>query len=157
MSFTHDLYISYEEDIVKELRIFHQKLASPPYSYAIWRNETSLDKSNQQNLADQICDAIKSSKIFLCFLTRRYAESDEHKGEINYARTLKKTIIMLKIENLRIEEVGGIGLILANSPCIECFKHPGEWYDPSLWKNEPNSIYEIATHINNNIQVIKTL
>ena len=150
MSFTHDMYISYEDELIKELSIFHQKLEAPPYNYKIWRDEINLVKNDQQSIEDQTCDAIKSSKIFLCFLTRRYAESDGHKGEINYARTLKKTIIILKIENIKLNQVG---MSLANSVSIDCFKHPSEWHDPGLWKDEPNSAFEIAKQIKISIQV----
>ena len=157
MSFTHYLYLSYEDELLKKLRIFHKKLAAPPFNYKIWRNETNLIKNNQHSLVDQTCDAIKLSKIFLCFLTNRYTQSVDHKSELNYARTINKIIIILKIENLVIDQVdGSIGMILANSVCIDCFKYPGEWHDPGLWKDDdPYSGYEIAIQIKHNIQVIK--
>ena len=142
MSFSFDLFLSYEKELVKELRVLHEKLATSPYNFKIWRDETNLDKSSQQCLADQIADGIKKSHVFLCFLTKKYEMSDECKNEIIYARVLKKTIVMLKIENLISEQSCIIGYILANSVCIEC-KHTDEWHDPSV----------IAKHVKNNMQV----
>ena len=53
-----------------------------------------------------------------------------------------------------IEEAHGVvALILSSYKCIDCFKYPNEWYDPSEWREEPNTIYEIAIQIKNNIQV----
>ena len=57
-------------------------------------------------------NAIKESRIFVCFITKEYYESHNCNLEIEYANTLKKKMIVLMIERLEIKDLGGVGFII---------------------------------------------
>ena len=57
-------------------------------------------------------NGIKESQIFVCLITDAYHKSDICNREIEYATTLKKKMIVLMIEKLRIEDLGGVGFII---------------------------------------------
>ena len=105
----NDVFISYNWGHKQQVKEFHDKLAASGLS--AWRDEKEL-LNNELPLSGQLASAIKKSKLFLCFISKKYSQSHNCILEIEYANTLRKKILVLMLENLKMEELDGVGLII---------------------------------------------
>lgn len=121
-----DVFISYQWDIKSQVKPFHEKLGEQ--GIKAWRDDVELRTVNMA-LTDQLAKAIKKSKIFLFCFTQKYAESKNCNHELNYAYDLGKTIIPLAIDKPEQEKIDGIGLILASTLRINCYRCKTTWFE----------------------------
>lgn len=137
-----DVFISYQWDIQQQVRSFYEKLNSK--NIKAWRDEINLEKTNL-SLTDQLSKGIRTSKIFLCCFTQKYAESDNCKSEINYARELRKPMIVLAIDRPDYLKIEGIGFILSGTIRINCYSQSANW--------QQDKFDEIKNSIENKLKV----
>ena len=124
-TFNYDVFISYNWGIKKEVEEFHKKLEA--VGIKAWR-DINL-QANNQNITSQLAKQIKNSRIFLCFLTKAYSDSDMCRKEIVYADKLRKTIIFLMIERMTVNEMHeDISFIMGNKVYTQCYKKPNSWW-----------------------------
>ena len=105
----YDIFISYKQDpafnhVIKNL---YEKLSTDKLN--VWWDTAML---NQENLYDQLTQGINDSNTFLCCFTKDYISSDNCLGELNYAFTQKKRIIIIMFEKLEIGDIKGAGFII---------------------------------------------
>ena len=128
-----DVFISYNWNCGKLVERLYAKLTS--LGISVWRDIINLNQTSEPLtlqlgfkfvfilLVGQLhlrligrliykANAISGCKIFMCLITSAYYKSRNCNLEIEYANTLKKKMIILMIENLRIEELGAIGFII---------------------------------------------
>ena len=104
-----DVFISYNWNCSKLVEQLYAKLTS--LDIRVWRDVVNLNQTSEP-LTLQLANAIQDCKIFMCLITTAYYKSRNCNLEIEYANTLKKKMIILMVENLRIEELGAIGFII---------------------------------------------
>ena len=115
-----DIFISYNWKSKDQVKLLYDKLNND-YLVKIWMDDGQI---SNDNLLTQIADAIKKSTIFLCCITKKYAESDICRKEISYANTLKKRFIVLMLENLKMDDLGDVGFIINTESRFNCYKEP---------------------------------
>ena len=118
----HDLFISYNWKIEKQVDLLQENLESK-CGFKVWR-----DKSNMKNTADLdsvLQGAIQKSKVFLFCLTDAYTKSINCLNELTFAIKVckpAKPIVFLMIDKLDLEKVQGLGLMLSRLIYIQCYK-----------------------------------
>lgn len=115
-----DVFISYNWDIKPAVKELYKEL-SGKHNLKVWLDEVEL---GQKRLVDELSSAIHSSKIFLCCITKKYCESENCKDEIDYAKNLKKPMIVLMFERLSMDDLGGVGFIIGPKVRFNCYKNP---------------------------------
>lgn len=123
MSSNYDVFISYQWDIKDQVRYLHDNLTSK--GLRVWRDETNM--SSTSSLPEQLATNIRNSKVFLCCLTQKYVESKNCVNEINYANAINKNFVILMIDKLKIENLSGVGFIIASKIYIHCYSNPSDW------------------------------
>lgn len=101
-----DLYFSYNlksTEIVKAL----YNILYFDHNFNIYMNAIQSNKSNQEQIDTYLSD----SKCILCFITKKYSETDNCKNEIIYARNNKIPIIVLMLEKISTKDLGEVGSI----------------------------------------------
>ncbi len=64
-----DVFISFQWNLNDQVKSFHEKLNNQN-NFKTYRNEIQYNNNNQPDLAEKTVQIIKSSKIFICFLTK---------------------------------------------------------------------------------------
>ena len=124
--FQHDVFISYQWDIKKQVETIHEKLEADG-KLKVWRDIHLV--SNNDGLYKQLATQIEHSRIFLCFLTKKYCKSGNCLKELIFADKSKKTIIYLMIERMTTEELTNeISFIMGQSLYIQCYNSPASWW-----------------------------
>lgn len=100
----YDVFLSYNWAIQEQVRKFDEKLQSES-GLKVWRDERNLINSNNP-LTSQLSEAIKASKLIVCFITKQYCQSHNCNLELEWANTLKKSLVVVMIEKLDLS--GGI-------------------------------------------------
>ena len=121
----YDVFISYNQSIIDAVSKLHERLCVT--GLTVWR-----DKDLEQ---------IRQSKVFLCFLTQTYLESDNCRKELNYALKLKKQVVYLMIDQLCQEEIGIEFSFIENTKYTQCYKNPESW-----WKDNFNEIRDAIVY-----------
>ncbi|RNA25339.1 hypothetical protein BpHYR1_049712 [Brachionus plicatilis] len=95
----------------------------------VWRDDTEI-KNNNSPLTEQLAFAIKRSKNILCCMTKKYSDSKNCRFEFQYANDINKTLLILFIDKLKIEELDdSIGFLMSGLVRINCYNNPDNWYD----------------------------
>ncbi|CAF0911769.1 unnamed protein product [Brachionus calyciflorus] len=136
-----DVFISYNWDTKDKVKKLHEKLKNE--GLKVWRDDTEMEHNNSP-LTEQLAQAIKKSKIFLSCITQKYSESKNCKLEFQYANDINKIVVILFLDRLKIEELGGIGFVMSGLVRINCYKHPDTWFDEDF--------DEILKSINQNLK-----
>ena len=105
----YDVFLSYNWGSKSQVKEIYDKLVDSGLN--VWRDDNKLINSDVP-LSGQLANAIRNSKIFLCFITKKYSESHNCNLEIEYANTLRKKIMVLMIEPLEIEELDAVGFLI---------------------------------------------
>ena len=118
----YDLFISYQWDNVRQVKILHENLVKV-CGYKVWRDETHLEK--RSSLEYELATNIENSKVFLFCLTQKYYESINCKRELKYAINVcqpAKPIVFLMLESLNLKDLADIGFLLSNYIWVQCYK-----------------------------------
>jgi len=116
----HDIFISYNWNIKKQVKLLYEILTN--LNYKVWIDENELNAGNN-SLTAELAKAIKTSKIFLSCVTKDYCKSYNCNLEVEFANDAAKTMIFLMIDKLdptQIHEIpvnkrdktSGIGFII---------------------------------------------
>lgn len=105
------LYLSYHYESEELVDLFYHKLKNE-FNFKVNYSK----KKDESNLNDPTDQSINESKCFLCFLNKSYIETDECKYEIKYAAKQRKKIFVLRIENIKINDLNNDNELLAISP-----------------------------------------
>ena len=119
MNTNFDVFLSYQWDIKPKIRSLY-KILTEEYNLKVWMDDHELNPSG--NLYDQLVTGLKSSKYFLCFITKKYSESKDCKFEIEYASNLNAKIIVIMMEDLQMKEIGSVGWIINVKTRIRMFQ-----------------------------------
>ena len=104
-SIIKDVFFSYNWSIKEKVKELNDNLEKK--NITVWRDEINLE-TNDKPLTSQLADAIKNSKIFICFITNNYCKSFNCNLEFEYANSLAKPMIVLMIERLLPVEISDI-------------------------------------------------
>lgn len=111
-----DIFISYQWDVKDKVKLLYNKLTNE-YKFKVWLDDNELDNNM---LYDQLVEGIKKSTLFLCCVTKKYAESVNCIREINFASESKKKMIVLMFEKLVINELNSVGFIISPLTRFNC-------------------------------------
>lgn len=103
-----DLYFSYHLKSTEHVKALYNILYYN-HNYEIYMNAVQSNKSNQEQLDTYLSD----TKCVLCFITKKYSETDNCKNEIIYARNNKIPIIVLMLEKVSTKDLGEVGSIIS--------------------------------------------
>jgi hypothetical protein len=113
-----DIFLSYNWDSKGVVRSLYDKL-TVNLGYKVWIDDDQLDSGM---LYEQLCQGIKNSKVVLCCVTQKYADSENCIKEITFAQTCKKPLVILMLERLNISEIGCVGFIIASLTRFNFYK-----------------------------------
>ena len=119
----NDIFISFntetqnqeEFDYALDLRYKLEKLNYKLAKYLLY------DK-NDLSFPEKCENYIKNSHVFLCCLSKSYADSEICKKQIFYAFSLKKQMIVVSLENLDPVHLSGIGFIISSILRVNFFE-----------------------------------
>jgi len=155
-----DVFISYNWDVKPAVKQLYQELTSK-HNLRVWLDEYEL---GQSRLADELASAIDNSSVFLCCITKKYSESENCKDELDFAKNLKKKMVVLMFERIDMEELGGVGFIIGPKVRFNCYKNPEmfkSWSGHEMFNSILSAIKEaINEHLSltgSNIKVSKTI
>jgi hypothetical protein len=104
---SYDVYISYNHDYDHQVKTLHYEL-SISHNIPCWFE----DLMSNRLLFEDLSKGIRSSKVFICCLSKKYAESKYCIDELIYAYNLRKKILVLMLDNLSENDLGTIGLVI---------------------------------------------
>ena len=140
----YDVFISYNWGIKDGVAKLHQKLEE--VGLTVWRDKNLV--SGSTSLFEQLAKQIKQSRVFLCFLTKAYLQSDNCRKEFNYASKLKKKVIYLMIDRLSPEDIGEeIGFMMGNAIYTQCYKNPESWWKDNFDEIRDAIVFELTVSI----------
>ena len=133
----YDVFLSYKHELNNDNVIsnLYEQLTADKLN--VWWDKKVL---NNQNLYDQLTAGIDNSSTFVCCLTINYIASSNCIGELNYAFTLKKRILIVMFENIDIKDMKGVGFIINLYTRFNAYNEknilngiwPGPFYDNFL-------------------------
>ena len=98
----YDVFISYHWRTKEKAKLLHDKLAQL-HNMKVWR-EDEAHLENATNLNKQL-NYINRSKVVVCCMDQFYYKSKSCLLELNYADSINKRIIVLMIDDLRIDQM----------------------------------------------------
>ena len=123
MTENFQVFLSYQWDIKPEIRSIY-KILTEEYNLKVWMDEHELKPTG--NLYDQLTTGLNNSKYVLCFITKKYSQSKNCKFEIEYASNLNENnenkIIVKMMEDLKMREIGSVGMIINVKTRINMFQ-----------------------------------
>ncbi len=90
----NDVFISYNWDHKKFVMRFYEELKNN-FKLKAWIDDFELKHTS---LSLQLAKAITDSRVFVCFITKKYSESDNCKLEFFLAKRKKKPMIIIMLE-----------------------------------------------------------
>jgi hypothetical protein len=117
----YDIFLSYEKDIEKKVLRLYNILADK-YLLKIWLD--IIEISPGDNVFTKTVDAINSSKLMICCVTKSYPETSKCKNDITIAYTNDRNILVLMMEMLTAEELVPISYAVSNAQRINLFDDP---------------------------------
>ena len=157
----YDVFMSYNWGSKPYVRKLYDYLTNIQ-SFKVWIDDKEL---TNDLLFDQLGKGIKSSKCFVCCITKKYCDSDNCQKELNYASVLKKPLIVLMLERLDIGEINaGIGIIITQANRFDIYDEMNS--TQTLDKNgiilntAVSSISDLvyrSKHVQNNSPLLETI
>lgn len=95
-----DLFFSSHSHSNEIVKLFFNKLLTD-YKFKVFLNDT---ENAGKTIANIIKEFIKNSKCILCFLSKKYLESEDCLNEIRYASSNKQQIFVIKLEDIQLAE-----------------------------------------------------
>lgn len=134
----NDLFLSYEPSVESDVKNLCNKLRN--LDMKIWVNF-----ENPKSTIDQIAKNIRNSKLFVCVLTKKYSESKKFFKEVEYAYDIGTKIVVLYLNDLRIDELQRVGMIVTGLNRVNCFNNPNSWFDDDF--NNIKKILELKLRV----------
>ena len=125
------IFISYCHKNAEAVRNIAEKIQK---HYKIWIDINDLESG--VDLKKQLADGLKSSDLFLCFISSSYCESTSCIQEFSFAESLHKSIFPVMLEK---EASNGIDLSIANLNRFNAYKSPNT-FEP--WTQNSDALYE---------------
>ena len=120
-----DVFLSYQSETSVDL-IRNLEKSLEKENLKICSNNRNQTKSYEELESD-----IENSKTVICFISKKYINSNDLIGEISYAYSLKKKIVLVYIEKISLNEIKGIGSIINSLTKINLYNYPsvlsGDW------------------------------
>ena len=130
-----DLFVSFQWDLRDQIKEFQEKLNIYCCHFnteiRMYRNEAKDDPSNNSALNEKTLKIIKSSKLFVCFLTNKFIKSINCVKELTFAHSIGKRIIPIYIENIDTNQIHLLSYYINDK--IDCFNQNN---NNSSWLNE---------------------
>ena len=146
-----DLFVSFQWDLKDQIKEFQEKLNIDSRRFntkiRMYQNEAKDDPSNNSALNEKTLKIIKSSKLFVCFLTNKYIQSINCVKELTFAHSIGKRILPIYIENIDTNQIHLLSFYLNDK--IICFNQNN---NNSRWLNEYFDL--IMKKITDNLKVI---
>ena len=134
----NDIYISYNWEMKQIVSLFYQRLRNE-LNLKVFKEEKSF-RTNNSSLTQACKNTILNSKIFICCMNDKYNASKNCSFEFDLAKKLKKFMIIILLEKMKIEK-NETTICVVNS-----FKNNAD-----KWLN--NDFETIKSFILNNIDV----
>lgn len=99
-----DIFLSYSWSICEQINQLDRNLTK--LGLIIYKDEKG--QNSDKPLTNQIVNAIKEAKTFVCCISTEYCKSINCCLQVEYAYSIVKPIIVLMIENLKLEDVNNI-------------------------------------------------
>jgi len=144
-----DVFISFQWDLSDQVKSFHEKLNNQN-NIKTYRNVIQYDNNNQPGLAEKTVQIIKSSKIFICFLTKKYVETVNCMKELTYAHSIGKRVLPIYIENIDIKDIHLLSSY--ENYKLVCFDPNNNQINNKNWLNQ--HFNSIMNKVNDNFKVI---
>jgi hypothetical protein len=146
----HDLFISYQWDVQKQVRKLNDFLTSKNYN--VWMDVHQLS-AGSSCLHSQLASSIKCSKAVICCITSKYVKSNNCYLELNWTNECGKKLIVLMFEDLKVSELDRVGFIISPQLRINLFEDKQvieTWQGPKfdeLLRAIDNSIGKGSQHL----------
>ena len=116
-----DVFLSYQWDNQQTVRRVYNRLVDE-HKLKVWMD---VHEMTSGVLSQELANALQNSKVFVAFVTSKYAESKNCESEFAYAnaRDMKTVCVMLEKED--ITDLGGIGFMIARLLRINAYKDAG--------------------------------
>jgi hypothetical protein len=114
----YDIFISYNWELQDKVKELYEKLKE--VGFHVWMD---ISKMQGGNLHNEIVDGLRNSDVFICCISEKYPESKNCENEISYAYDLKKKFIVLMFDDLKPDQLGGIGFKIASLLRICLYKN----------------------------------
>lgn len=95
-SFKYDLYLSYHYDSRDTVKDFNIKLKNEKFK-TCWIDAEKQQQQKPETIENRICQ----SECFICFLSKKYLDSEQNRNELKLASKNKKRIFLIKLDNIR--------------------------------------------------------
>lgn len=115
----YDIFLSYEQEIEKKVLRLYNILADK-YLLKVWLDVIEIGTGD--NAFKKTVDAINSSKLMICCITKLYPETSKCKNDITLAYTNDRNILVLMMDLLTIEDLVPISYALSNAQRINMFE-----------------------------------
>lgn len=121
-----DIFLSYNWDQKDQIRKLYEELVNN--GFKCWLcNEVLKDPLKM----DQIFEIISNSKIFVSCITEKYCKSEQCISEINYAKSIKKPIVIIMLVRPSLPILGDLCLTIDRLTRINAY-----------FKYEANDLFE---------------
>ena len=117
----YDIFLSYEKDIEKKILRLYNILADK-YLLKIWLDIIEIGPGD--NVFTKTVDAINSSKLMICCVTKLYPDTSKCKNDITIAYTNDRNILVLMMDMLSVEDLVPISYAVSNAQRINLFEDP---------------------------------
>ena len=123
----HDtiIFISYCH---KDAKVVHEVADRLQKRCKIWLHVKKTRVGDR--LFSLIEKGIRGSLLFVCFISKDYCESEACTDELSFAKSLKKTVLPIMLEN---EAINGVGLLIAQYLKLYAYKQ-SKTFNP--WSEE---------------------
>lgn len=113
-----DIFLSYQRDLEEEAKKLYKKLSS--YKLSVWLDRKQV--TSDSNRLSEIVSGIKSSKLFVCCVTQKYAEDKDCENELSVAYDSNKKIVVVMFEDSKMADLKGVGFKIARLKKIAAYK-----------------------------------
>ena len=94
----NDIFLSYEPSVRNVVRELKRKLEQG--NYFSWFDFEKLSNEDLDRFSSAIERGISRSPVFMCCITKKYAQSTKCQQELQYAKQNRKKMILLLMEDL---------------------------------------------------------
>ncbi len=101
-SFKYDLYLAYHYDSRDTVKDFNIKLKNEKFK-TCWIDAEKQQQQQQQQQKPEITieNRICQSECFVCFLSKKYLDTEQNRNELKLASKNKKRIFLIRLDNIR--------------------------------------------------------
>jgi hypothetical protein len=124
-----DIYLSYQSEQAAQVSQLKNRLRP----LRVWFDQDAIRSNPVLKLPDNLVRTIRSSKMFICFLSFRYIESANLNLELELANSIGKKVLVVLVDKIDTKRQLGpqmrrVLATSANKP-IDCSDRPSDWLD----------------------------